>query len=403
MFSQDKKPNLKLLRVGKDHQGFMFTYGSEAIAPLTEKMLESEWYLDGFIGSWRLPVLRHQSWLEATFALSALEQQNSDPAWAREINFVLELWGASRNSETPMHTFEQMTARLEAWKAFHAPNRTLVYLPGFAENGIDSHAPDYNPSQQCGGAEKFRQLVDTAHKWGYRVMVHTNVLAMTFGHLLYPKFKKHQVRDCFGRDQGWGLDLDGDWLAEPFFAYINPGAKEWGDLMEQVLGTLIQKFAIDAVFLDQTLLAFNVSNGPNFLEGMRNHIQRLRDAFPEILFAGEGMHEHVLKPLALAQIHGIDSLYEIHGQEGQCPWRSVHPVSAFLFGKYVKFVPHLLTKHPSHPLFKFQEAAYEKLGILPALCLYHHHQPMDLPEVKMMIARANDMTKNLPGVEHAGC
>jgi NADH:ubiquinone oxidoreductase subunit E len=117
---------------------------------------------------------------------------------------------------------------------------------------------------------------------GYKVMIHTNVLAMTFTHPLYRKFKKYQVIDPFQRPQGWGLDIDGDWLTEPYFAYINPGYRQWGDLIENVLGELIRKYKVDGVFLDQTLLAFNESRGPNFLKGMRNNINSLEKAFKKI-------------------------------------------------------------------------------------------------------------------------
>ncbi|HEX9652711.1 MAG TPA: hypothetical protein VGA99_03285, partial [bacterium] len=287
-----------------------------------------------------------------------------------------------------LHTFRETIERLKQWSKLHDPNHTLLYLAGFAENGIDSHAPDYNPSPALGGDQNFKELVQAAHEMGYRVMIHTNILAMTFTHRLFPKFKEHQVVDAFGRPQTWGLDMDGDWLAEPYFAYINPGAKEWGELMTGVIGDLINLFKVDAVFLDQTLLAFNVSRGPNFLEGMRQHIQRLQAAFPKILFAGEGQHEQTLSALPMAQIHGIDSIAEVHAMDGQAPWRRAHPVSTCLFGKYTRFTPHLLTKHPSHPMFKFQEAAYADLGVLPSLVLYHSSQPMDTPEARQMIERA---------------
>ncbi len=270
----------------------------------------------------------------------------------------------------------------------HPPRRTLLYLPGYAEHGIDSRAPDYHPSDHLGGEEKFRNLMDVAHAMGYRVMLHTNVLAMTFDHPLIEQFRQHQVVDLFGREQGWSLDIDGDWLAEPYFAYINPGAVEWGDLMESVIGDLVRSYSLDAVFLDQTLLAFNVSRGRNFVLGMRDHITRLQSAFPGVLFAGEGLHEHVLRPLPMVQIHGIDSIAEIHGMEGKTRWRNAHPVSTYLFGPYTRFTAHLLTKHPSHPMLALQESAYAKLGVIPALCLYAKAQPMDLPAVRAMIRRA---------------
>jgi hypothetical protein len=391
--SKETEPRLKMLRVKNESTGFAITYGFEAMAPLGARTLDATWYLDSYAGSWKEPVNIHRAWLEEAFSVLPLAQNPHWPAWASDINFVLELWGMRKDSATPHHTFEEMIDRLKAWKRLHDPRKTLVYLPGFAEHGIDSHAPDYNPSSHLGGPKKFAQLVKTAHRMGYRVMIHTNAIAMTFTHRLYPKFKKHQVVDPFGRVQGWGLDLDGDWLFEPYFAYINPGAEEWGALMEKILGRLIRTYDLDGVFLDQTLLAFNNSQGPNFQTGMNLHVKRLEKAFPNVLFAGEGLHELVLSALPMAQIHGLDSITEVHGLEGKTSWRNVHPVNAYLFGPYTRFTAHLLTRHPSNAMFAFQESSYARLGVLPALCLYNAKQKMDLPAVRRMVKRA----KNLGG------
>ncbi len=385
--TKDAEPKFKMLRIRRESDGFALTYGFEANAPLESKTLTAEWYLDCYKGSWRTPVDIHRRWIEQAFGLVPLQLNPHFPKWANNINFVLEIWGMAKDRPEPHHTFEDMIHRLKRWRRLHLPEQTLVYLPGYAEHGIDSRAPEYAPSRYLGGEKKFRELVDVAHGLGYRVMIHTNVLAMTFSHRLFRRFKQYQVVDHFGRTQGWALDLDGDWLAEPYFAYINPGVKAWGDLMEKVIGRLIKKYNIDAVFLDQTLLAFNVSKGPNFLLGMRNHIKRLQKAFPNVLFAGEGLHEHVLSALPVAQIHGIDSIAEVHGAEGKRRWRNVHPVSTYLFGKYTRFLAHLLTKHPSSSMFNLQEKSYARLGVIPALCLYNRTQPLDMPEISAMVAR----------------
>jgi hypothetical protein len=389
--SKEEKPELKLLRVLKEQDSFEITYGFEVPAPLDKKCFEAEWYLDFYEGNWKNGADIHRNWLEKAFQLKPFKQHSNFPEWADKINFVLEIWGARRDRINPAHSFDEMRERINDFAKLYDPRKTLLYLAGFAEHGIDSNAPDYNPSSQCGGEEKFKLLVDEAHRLGYKVMIHTNVLAMTFHHRLYPEFKKFQVIDCFGREQTWGLDMDGDWLAEPYFAYINPANTEWGDLMKKTLGDLINKFNLDAVFLDQTLLAFNVSNGKNFLKGMRDHIQRLQKAFPGILFAGEGINEQVLPALPMAQIHGIDSITEVHGMEGRVAWREVHPISVYLFGKFTKLIPHLLTKHPSHPMFAFQERSYEHLGVLPALVLYTSDQPIDIPETRAMIIRSETL------------
>jgi hypothetical protein len=394
--SKETEPRLKMLRVKKETTGFTLTYGFEAQAPLGAKSLDATWYLDAYEKSWKEPVDIHRAWLEDAFSLLPLSENPHWPAWASDINFVLELWGMRKDSPLPHHTFAQMVDRLKSWKRLHDPRQTLVYLPGFAEHGIDSHAPDYNPSAHLGGPRKFAHLVREAHRMGYRVMIHTNVLAMTFTHRLYRQFKKHQVVDPFGRTQGWGLDLDGDWLFEPYFAYINPGVNQWGALMERIIGRLIRTYGVDGVFLDQTLLAFNTSRGPNFLTGMNRHVRRLERAFPNVLFAGEGLHEHVLSVLPMAQIHGLDSIAEVHGLEGKTRWRDVHPVSTYLFGPYTRFTAHLLTRHPANPVFALQESYYARLGVLPALCLYNAAQKMDLPEAKRMVKRAKGITTTKP-------
>ncbi len=387
--TMDVEPRFKLARVRRTEAGFELSYGFEAAGTLNDTSLSATWFLDGYQGSWKVPVDLHRTWLEPAFGLSDLADHPYLPDWAKDITFILEIWGIGKESPTPFHTFEQMGRRLKKWTKLHPPRNTLVYLPGYAEHGIDSRAPSYNPSPELGGEEGFRALLALAHGLGYRVMIHTNVLAMTFGHPEFDKFREHRVVDAFGRTQGWGLDIDGDWLAEPYFAYINPGATEWGDLMVGVFRDLVQKFAVDGIFLDQTLLAFNVTRGPDFVTGMRKHIERLQGEFPQILFSGEGLHEQVLAPLAMAQIHGIDSIAEVHGMHTKAKWRAAHPVSSYLFSKYTRLTAHLLTRHPQHPMFRLQESAYARLGVLPALCLYDNGQPMDTPEVRAMIRRAN--------------
>jgi hypothetical protein len=387
--TKDPSPTLRLVRTGKRQDGFALTYGWEADGPLTSRSLRGAWFLDCFSGSWEQPVDLHRAWMASAFSLKGLADNPRFPAWARDIDFVLELWGMRKDTAEPHHTFEQMRHRLEEWTEMHDPRKTLVYLPGFAEHGIDSRTPSYLPSPHLGGDAGFRELMDLAHQRDFHVMIHTNVLGMTYDHPMFEAYREHQVVDVFGRPQSWGLDLDGDWLPEPYFAYINPGVEEWGALMTSLLGEVITRYGVDAVFLDQTLVAFNVSRGPNFVAGMAAHIARLQNAFPGVLFAGEGLHEQVLSGLPMAQIHGIDSIAEVHGMDAAEPWRKAHPVSTHLFHPFTRFTGHLLTKHPSHPMFAVQEAAYGELGVIPALCLYDHRQPMEMPAVHDMLRRAS--------------
>ena len=391
LHNRDNSPDQKILRIKRNNGSFTVTWGTEAPAPCENHELEMEWFLDGYSGDWQNPVESFRTWLETAYNLSKLVPSPRYPKWMEDKNIILEIWGAQREFEQAANTFVQMQERLIQWSKIHPPENTMVYLPAFAEHGIDSHAPDYNPSPLCGGPDKFRELIATAHDMGYHVIVHTNVLAMTYSHRLFPEFQQYQVTDPFGRKQGWGMDIDGDWLAEPFFAYINPGNRAWGDLMTNVIGELIEKYRVDGVFLDQTLLSFNESRGPNFMVGMVSHIRRLQNEFPGVLFAGEGLHEFNLCALPMAQIHGIDSVAGVHAIDTAHQWRNIHPISVYLFQKYTRLAGHLLTKNPADPIFQQQEKAYAMLNIIPVIALYNSSQHWDYSWVKEVLKRAREL------------
>ncbi len=392
--TMETDPRLKVLRLArKSSAPDRFTLGLalEADGPAKGTQLSASWYLDGYSESWTEPADIHRKWMGDAFGARPYDEHPNFPIWANDINFILEIWGISKEEPEPWHTFDQMIERTREFAKHHDPSKTLLYLPGFAEAGIDSNAPDYNPAPKCGGREGFARLVDAAHDQGYRVMIHTNVLAMAYSNPLYERFKQYQVVDYFGRPQGWGNDIDGDWLHEPFFAYMNPGHEEWTEHMAGVFKDLVDSFGIDGIFLDQTLLAFNVSRGPNFMRGMREHVERLQKRFPHVLFAGEGIHELVMKALPMAQVHGLDSIAGVHGMEGAREWRHVHPISAYLFQPFTKLTAHLLTKHPTSSVFSRQEEAYEELGVIPALVLYNRSQKIDVPELQKMLKRAESL------------
>ncbi|MCF7850923.1 MAG: DUF6259 domain-containing protein [Candidatus Marinimicrobia bacterium] len=386
--SDDESTNLKVLRIKRTLNGFELGYGFEASNPTTNEPLSCSWSLSEFQGDWRVPVQQHKTWLNSVRPHCVTQGQGKPVSWIKDIDFILEIWGANRNADTPFHTFKEMEERISDFAKLHSPSTTLLYLPGYANNGIDSLAPDYSPSTQCGGEAGFAHLVKLAHELGYKVMIHTNVLALTFQHPEFQNLRDVQVVDCFGRKQTWGMDIDGDWLPEPFFAYANPGYAKWGDLMERVLRSLIKKYALDAVFLDQTLLAFNTPGQPDFLKGMATHVQRLRESFPGVLFGGEGIHDHIAQELILAQIHGIDGIPGIHGSDSAEEWCKAHPVLVETFRPESMIVPHLLTRHPSHPDFMRQDEIYDFLNIMPMLALYDRSQAIYEPGVKRLLDRS---------------
>jgi hypothetical protein len=111
--SQDADPQLKLLRVKKERSGFAVTYGIEASAPLTSLVMTGEWFLDCSDGDWHAPVDQHRRWMQSQFDLCPLDENPFLPEWMKHINFVLEMWGVTKDRSEPLHTFDQMIERLK--------------------------------------------------------------------------------------------------------------------------------------------------------------------------------------------------------------------------------------------------------------------------------------------------
>jgi len=139
---KDEDPDFKLLRVKRNEGEFELSLGFEANAPITKNTLRAEWFLDSYKGSWKKPVEKHRQWLEQKFKLVPFNEHSHFPRWAEKINFILEPWCMRKDKPEPYHTFDQIKKILKEFARLHNPKETILYLPGFAENGIDSHAPD---------------------------------------------------------------------------------------------------------------------------------------------------------------------------------------------------------------------------------------------------------------------
>lgn len=363
------------LRIGRGDRGWTVGVGIETTAPLTRTSFTATCHLRGFVGPWTEAAATYK---RRSFPRTAVRHA-ATPRWREQIRLVLELWGASGKQPDPLHTFAQMQRRIELFATLFPPQHTLLYLPGFAEQGLDTNMPSYEPSALLGGQEGLRRLTDRAHTLGYRVMLHTNCLGVDAGHAAFAELRDAQVHDPFGRAMGWALDLDGDWSPEPFFPYIHPGSLTWQKLYSDTVARLVEETAVDAIFMDQTVLAFNDGRYGGYLAGLRAHLMRMHQRLPTTLIGGEGISDVTADLLDVAQVHGLD---------GRPPWIGVHPIEAYLFADQALFVGHLLTMPPASRDFLRQERVYEQLGVVPVVALWRHDQPLRCRGTSLAVQRA---------------
>ncbi len=92
--SQDSKPDLKLLRIGRENAGFSITYGFEAEAPLESGSLISEFYLTAVQGGWQNGVNLYRSWMEENFKPVEYRNHQGFPFLGGEYKFCPGIVGS---------------------------------------------------------------------------------------------------------------------------------------------------------------------------------------------------------------------------------------------------------------------------------------------------------------------
>jgi hypothetical protein len=113
----------------------------------------------------------YQEWIERTYCIGHIGKHANKPAWLANVRqvFTIDLW---RPHGEITQDFADVTRFLEELHRAGAPKDTLLYLCGWS-SPYDARYPEYQPAEELGGVEKFQQLVETAHRYGYRVMIHT--------------------------------------------------------------------------------------------------------------------------------------------------------------------------------------------------------------------------------------
>lgn len=357
----DETFQFKALHYEKDIERFALGFETQNQAPFDTLTAAKSvrWRLNTYVGDWRVPARQYRDWMEQTFKPRRLTEM---PAWVSEIGLVVIYHGL----ELPI---------LERLAEQSNPAKTLLYLSQWRGDDYDTNYPDYTASEDFGG------FLEAAQRYGFRVMLHTNFPGVAPSHPLYAELQEHQFRDRWrGNSIGWFWDRP----EEPGrHAFINPASPEFRRILVKRLTDLSQKYPIDAIHLDVSLIARNDANGLiaglNAAQGNAQLHTDLTEAIPWIVFGGEGLHEVTFFRESFAQrlVYALDI--------------KPHPISTFLFSPYTLLYGHLGLPNPDIGPELYQEylALYERWGILPTLRLWSVEQfAPDHPETQRLLAIA---------------
>ena len=357
----DETFQFKAIHYEKDIESFALGFETQNQAPFDTLTSAKSitWRLNTYVGDWRVPAQEYRDWMEQTFKPRRLTEM---PAWVSDIGLVVIYHGLE------LSILEKLAEQVN-------PAKTLLYLSQWRKDDYDTNYPDYTAS------EDFRGFLETAHRYGFRVMLHTNFPGVAPSHPLYATLQQYQFRHRWsGNPMGWFWDRPEE---SGRHAFINPASSEFRGILVEQLTDLSQKYPIDAIHLDVSLIARNDANGLiaglNAAQGNAQLHTDLTKAIPWVVFGGEGLHEVTFFRESFAQrlVYALDI--------------EPHPISTFLFSPYTLLYGHLGLPNPDIGPKLYQEylALYERWGILPTLRLWSVEQfEADYPETQRLLSIA---------------
>ena len=305
------------------------------------------WRLNTYTGDWRVPARQYRDWMEQTFKPWRLDEM---PAWVGEIGLV----ATYIDPRLDIGILDKLAEQVD-------PAKTLLYLNQWRKDDYDVNYPDYTAKPEFG------RFVEAARQYGFRVMLHANLVGVAPYHPLYVDLQQFQFRDPWnGNLYGWRWEQ----TDAPYrHAFINLANSTFRKILVSRLKDVWQKYRVDAFHLDVSHFVVNDANG--LIEGLNagqgNVLmhKELAEAMPGVVFSGEHLHEVTFFRESFAQRWKLPPDWDLTRRS------TPHPISAFLFSPYTLPYGYLGMPNPDRGPQLYQEYldAYEIWGVLPTLRL----------------------------------
>lgn len=315
---------------------------------------------------------------EQRAGLRTWEDRPDVPAWARDLRLVLTLhgmhWSGFRFNDYAqmLDIIRYVTERIDG-------RRVLAYLPGW-EGRYYWQYGDFRPDPLLGGETGFARLCSEARALGVHLMPmfggNCANAWMTNFHTFGPSsYMKTATRNVFhGNQPDWNTSRTQD---TGWQAWLNPGAPAWQNELTRQILTLLERYDLDAVFLDTVEVWVNDPDF-NLRVGYQQLVTRLRSSRPDLLVTGEDWWD------------GLLDIFPIFQQTSK--WRQVPD----WVGRYARLMGHICDGEASRGstgVFESGYAPYERLPdkpfYLPTLAFVDGTLENACEEVDAVIALAN--------------
>jgi hypothetical protein len=258
----------------------------------------------------------HWAETERAFQLVPFAQRTDLPAWMRDTALVVTLHGMHYTGFV-FNDFAQQLAILKWISARIPPARVLVFLPAWDGRYYWDY-PNYTVPARMGGEPGFKTLISQSRALGFKMMPMFGTNAANRKQPGWSKISGGATYKIDGNayDISW-VDWNNDRHQDGWLAYMNLGADAWRTHLEERIAETIERYQVDAYFLDIVGGHVNSTNG-DMHEGTKRLVTDLRTKYPHVLCVGEMPYD---------ALHGFIPMYHAGGGPR---WQ-----------KYSKFFQHL--------------------------------------------------------------
>ncbi|HEY6854400.1 MAG TPA: hypothetical protein VI139_09130, partial [Gemmatimonadales bacterium] len=246
-------------------------------------------------------VAPHYAHLESAYHFPRWETRADVPAWLRRTSLVVTLHGMHYTG----YVFNDYARMLEIlkWIATQiSAERVLVFISSWDGRYYWDY-PTYQAAPRLGGEAGFKQLIDEGHRLGFRFMPMFGANAANRHAPNYAAIADAATAKVDGDrfDLNW-VDWDNDRHEEGWLSYMNLGVDSWRRHLTARIADSIERYGVDAYFLD-IIGGWTNNTGGDMHDGARRLVAELRQRYPQVLCCGEFLYDALLEFIPLYHVY----------------------------------------------------------------------------------------------------
>jgi hypothetical protein len=256
---------------------------------LDQRRVEVPTWRTGRAGSLDAAAQPHYDHLERAYRIPRFGSRDDVPAWLHDTALVVALHGMHYTGYV-FNDFARMLEILRWVAARIPPGRVLVFLPAWDGRYYWDY-PVYRAADRLGGEAGFLRLIREGQRLGFRLMPMFGLNSANRNQPVFARVAGAATSKIDGDhlDLNW-VDWDNDRHQEGWNAYMNVGVDSWRAWLTARVADVIERYGVDAYFLDITGGWVN-NTAADMHEGLRRLVGELRSRYPNVLCCGEFLYD----------------------------------------------------------------------------------------------------------------